>query len=271
MCPQPRPPAISACLVARSTTRQVLGEKTPWSWCADSPSGRCCPCTICTVSASTLASIRPSRRASGCARAATGIRRTSAIGRLSRSLRSASSSAIPQAERFSRTCAVTPERISVKSSSPTSGCSRAKSLANATSDSVGNMTSTTMCSVRSAPRFRLATSSSSAPTSCSTLAAASTIASPCAVSTGTRPVRSKSRSPSCASSRSIAWLTAACTRPSLRAAAEKLPASATARSVRSCSIVTPSIWRRLTPLAAARAPRHPACRRPRPAAPAERL
>src|SRR5262245_48749163 len=38
----------------------------------------------------------------------------------------------------------------------------------------------------------------------------------------------------------MAWLTAAWTRPSLRAAAEKLPASATARSVRSCSIVTPS-------------------------------
>ena len=95
--------------------------------------------------------------------------------------------AMPQAERFSRTCAVTPERISVESSSATSGCARAKSLANATSDSVGNMTSTTMCSVRSAPRFKLCTSSSSAPTPSSTLAAATTIASPWAVSCGNPP------------------------------------------------------------------------------------
>ena len=92
----------------------------------------------------------------------------------------------------------------------------------------------------SAPRLSEATSWSSASTSPSTLAAAATTASPCCVRRGTRPDRSNRRSPSCASRRSIDWLTAACTRPSLRAAAEKLPASTTARSVRSCSMVTPS-------------------------------
>ena len=54
-------------------------------------------------------------------------------------------------------------------------------------------------------------------------AAAATTASPCLVRRGRRPDRSNSRRLSCASRRSIDWLTAACTRPSLRAAAEKLP------------------------------------------------
>ena len=72
--------------------------------------------------------------ASGCAGAATGTRRTSAIARRSRSVRSASSMAMPQVERFSRTCAVTAESTSVKRTSSTAGCSRANSFANATSD-----------------------------------------------------------------------------------------------------------------------------------------
>ncbi|MNL20703.1 hypothetical protein D3C87_1419610 [compost metagenome] len=64
---------------------------------------------------------------------------------------------------------------------------------------------------------------------------------PCGVITGRWPARSNSVTPNCSSILAMAWLTADCTRDRRRAAARKLPASATAANTRNWSRVRASI------------------------------
>src|SRR6202020_3445361 len=68
-----------------------------------------------------------------------------------------------------------------------------------------------------------------------------TSAFPASVNCGVLPERSNNTSPSVVSSVWIDWLIDDCSRPSFRAAAEKLPASATATRMRIWSSVSESI------------------------------
>ena len=100
------------------------------------------------------------------------------------------------------------------------------------SGGIGNIASTASVSSGSTSSAMLFARARNAPAETMSARASPMSARPASVSRGVFPERSKSATPSVASSVWIDWLTADCTRPRLRAAAEKLPASATATRVR---------------------------------------
>ncbi|PCC67614.1 hypothetical protein NAEX_00621 [Nannocystis exedens] len=170
--------------------------------------------------------------------------RIGASGRRSSPGATAIGAATPSVAAPASTRADTADIVSVSTRSATVGNAAANSRHSATSTASGNNASTHSDTDGSSPRAIPAASPRSASTSPATRRAAARIALPGSVSVGTRVERSNTATSSWRSRLAIAWLTADWTRRSRLAAAEKLPASATAVSTRSWSSVTSPIMPR---------------------------
>ena len=232
---QPRPARIMACLVP--LTRQVCGDSTaksrPWL------NGEASVCTICTWSASSAgSSICPATTRPASAwpapTTATICTEDSACTAM-RGSRKCSPAMMPRAWLRSSRAAIAAQRQH-RDARRHRRVARMRHSA-APTWAMGNSVSTTSGSSSSTPSPSPCARARMASTRSRMSRALASSAWPCGVMTGRLPWRSNSDTPSSDSMLAMAWLTADCTRDSWRAAARKLPASATAANTRNWSRV----------------------------------
>ncbi|MNQ99825.1 hypothetical protein D3C85_1155760 [compost metagenome] len=241
--PQPRPATINACLVSWPLTRQVCGDSTAKSRPSLKLDGS--DCTICKWSANSgapnVASPAACRANGWPAPTTATICTDDKACTVMRGWRKCSPAMMPSVWLPDSKASIGPPSGKTATRVATMGYKSRMALSAAPTVPMGNRVSTTSDSSSSTPVPMPCARARRASTRSRMSRALASSAWPCGVITGRWPARSNNVTPNCCSILAMAWLTADCTRERRRAAARKLPASATAANTRNWSRVRASI------------------------------